>query len=373
MRLYSTMTACACLAYILGASSQAGAADYYVSPTGSDANAGTQSAPFRTIGRAYSRAVGGDRILAQPGTYTDYQSGWGLHLNKSGTASAPITIKSVQRGLAIINAGSQSNRPYAFYVDGAYNVIDGFKITGAPNSAVTIWGSNNRFVNNEIYNNGRRVPSNGSGNAGFYSDRTTSGNYYGQNYVHDNGVPGRTLDHGLYLCGKNETIVNSIVVGHPGDGLQIAGYATVSGMKVYNNVFAHNGDRGIVLWQSLSNIQIYNNIVYANGKSGIGAWAAHGSGVFISNTLSYGNAGGDLDLTGGGSNFSYTLGPMIKKNPLFAGPTDYRLQGSSPAINTGKSVPVNQDYWGHRRPFGPAYDVGAQEYGSTSPYVSVGQ
>jgi hypothetical protein len=377
--MYSILTLCACLVYITSANSQAIAADYYVSPAGSDSNSGAQSAPFRTITLAYSRAAAGDSIWVQPGTYTDFQSGWGLHLNKSGTASASITLKSVQRGMAIIDAANQSDRVYAFYVDGAFNVIDGFKITGAPNSAVTIWGSNNQFINNEIYNNGKSVPSDGSGNAGFYSDESTAGNYYGQNYVHDNGVPGRGLDHGLYLCGKNETVVNNIAVGHPGDGLQIAGYATVSGMKVYNNVFVGNGQNGIILWQSLNGVQIYNNILASNGKNGIDSYDAHGSGVSISNNLYYGNGSGAQNLSDGGSNFTYTLGSMIQNNPLFVSATDYHLQSSSPAIDAGTAVSGSQDYLGNPRPAGAGYDIGAFEYGSSGsasitpqpPYVSV--
>jgi len=34
----------------------------------------------------------------------------------------------------------------------------------------------------------------------------------------------------------------------PTTGIQIAGYNTVSTMKVYNNVVAFNGASGIILW-----------------------------------------------------------------------------------------------------------------------------
>ena len=61
--------------------------DYYVSTQGNDSNPGTSSQPFRTITRAYSLASAGTTIIAMPGVYTDYQSGWGLHLGKSGAAS----------------------------------------------------------------------------------------------------------------------------------------------------------------------------------------------------------------------------------------------------------------------------------------------
>ena len=40
--------------------------------------------------------------------------------------------------------------------------------------------------------------------------------------------PGNNLDHGMYLCGDNEIISNNIVAGNAANGLQVAGYRTVS-------------------------------------------------------------------------------------------------------------------------------------------------
>src|SRR5947207_9975377 len=78
-------------------------ADFYVSTQGSDSNPGTSAQPFRTITRAYGLAGPGVTINVMPGVYTDYQSGWGLHLGKSGTASSPIVLRSQVRGGAIID------------------------------------------------------------------------------------------------------------------------------------------------------------------------------------------------------------------------------------------------------------------------------
>ncbi len=342
------------------------AATYYVDKTGDDSNAGTQAAPFRTITHAYSLASAGDQILVQPGTYTDYQSGWGLHLNKNGNADAPITLKSLQRGMAILDGSNESDRPFGVYVDGNYNVLDGFKITGAQYTAVFIGGggSNNNVINNEITDNGRLVePGKGhTGNQGIYENDASSVNYYAGNYIHDNGGGYGKFDHGLYLAGKSQTVVNNIVTGHPGIGLQIAGYTTVSGMKVFNNVFARNGGRGIVLWMALSNIQIINNIVAWNGTDGIGSYDAHGSGISISNNLLFRNKRKGINLTDGGSDFSHDLGRNFQKNPRFVSATDYHLKRSSPAIDAGISLrSVTRDISGNRRPSGRGYDIGAYE------------
>src|SRR5262245_6006895 len=58
-------------------------ATLYVSTQGNDSYPGTAAQPFRTITRAYSSAGAGTTILVAPGTYTDYSSGWGLHLGRS--------------------------------------------------------------------------------------------------------------------------------------------------------------------------------------------------------------------------------------------------------------------------------------------------
>ena len=90
-----------------------------------------------------------------------------------------------------------------------------------------------------------------NGRDGVYSNEGTSGNYYAANSIHDNGRTGSNYDHGLYLCGQNETVINNLLYRNASSGLQIAGYTTVSSMKVYNNVMAWNGRQGIILWMAL--------------------------------------------------------------------------------------------------------------------------
>jgi hypothetical protein len=344
------------------------AADLYVSPQGLDENPGTSAQPLRTITRAYSLAVPGTTIIVFPGVYTDHTSGWGLRLNKAGTASSPIVLRSQVRGGAVIDGQNVSTRNLGIYLDGSYHIVDGFEIKGGPMGGIKIWGSYNQILNNEIHHNGT---VDGPGQIGIYSDKATQNNVYKGNYIHDNGRPAVNLDHGMYLCGDNEIVANNVIFRNATHGLQIAGYSTVSNMKVYNNVIAYNGRNGIVLWMSLSGIDIKNNILYGNGGYGISSWEAHGSGVAVDRNLSLGNASGDYDFTRGGSDYSYTLGTTISAGPLFVNSTsaafDPHLRAGSPAIDAGAALAlVTDDLEGSRRPQGTTWDIGAYEYGGTN-------
>ncbi|MGH7993532.1 MAG: right-handed parallel beta-helix repeat-containing protein, partial [Limisphaerales bacterium] len=361
-----------CLLLLITALTGAQAATFYVSTAGSDSNPGTATQPFRTITYAYSLAGPGTTILVAPGTYTDYQSGWGLHLGSSGTASSPIVLESQVRGGAIIDGQFASDRNKSIYLDGSYNVIEGFVITRAPNTGIFVVGNSNQILDNEIYNNGTQGSTDPEGQ-GIYSDEGTSGNVYDGNYIHDNGYAGSNLDHGLYLCGQNEVVINNVVIRNASRGLQIAGYAPVSNMKVYNNVFAWNGGDGITVWMAMNGVDIRNNIIYNNNRDGVEFWAATGSGVVMDHNLIYGNVLGNYtSFSNAGSTVSYTLGTTISSDPIFANETssgfDAHLSAGSPAIGAGYNFysVFTADLAGAARSSSGAWDLGAYVYASTS-------
>ncbi|HSA08807.1 MAG TPA: right-handed parallel beta-helix repeat-containing protein [Candidatus Paceibacterota bacterium] len=366
-----------CLNLVL-AFARAQAADLYVSTQGSDSSPGTAAQPFRTITHAYSRAAAGTVIHVLPGVYTDYRSGWGIHLGKSGTASSPIVLRSTVRGGAIIDGGNAADRNQGLYISGSYNTVEGFEIRNGPHGGIAIYGNNNRIINNEIHHNGNPASSSGNGQDGVYSNEGTSGNFYGANSIHDNGRTGSNLDHGLYLCGRNETVINNLLYRNAATGLQVAGYATVSGMKVYNNVVAWNGTTGIILWLSLNGVDIKNNIIYRNGNYGVGSYDAHGSGVVVDHNLCFNNGGGNYNFTAGGSDYGYTLGASISADPLFVNGTSAnfnpRLGSGSPAIGAGVNLSstFTTDINGAARPGSGAWDLGAyvSTAANTAPSIS---
>jgi len=127
-----------CFLFLTSALVRVHGADFYVSTQGSDTNPGTSGQPFRTLTRAYRVAGPGVTIHVLPGVYNDYSSGWGLHLGASGSASSPIVLRSELKGGAVIDGQNASDRNEGIYLDGSYNVIDGFEIRGGPNGGITI-------------------------------------------------------------------------------------------------------------------------------------------------------------------------------------------------------------------------------------------
>jgi len=356
------------ISLLLVSFSQLGAADLYVSTQGSDANPGTAIQPCRTITHAYGLARPGDTVHVLPGVYTDYTSGWGIHLGASGTATSPIVLRSEVQAGAVIDGLNASDRNVGFYIDGSYNIVDGFEIRNGPKGGITIWSNGNQIRNCSIHNNGNPASSSTDGRDGVYSNEGTAGNVYAANYIHHNGRSGSNLDHGLYLCGQNEVVINNVLLANAACGLQIAGYTTVSNLRVDNNVFALNGTDGIILWQSLNGIEIKNNIFYQNGHYGIGSYAATGSGVVVDHNLSFGNGYGNFNFTDGGSTYSYNLGTTVSADPLFGNPAanafDAHLSPGSPAIQAGLNLYsfFTTDLAGTARPSTSAWDLGVYVY-----------
>ena len=73
---------------VFAARGRASAAEYYVSPTGSDSNPGTQASPFASLQKANNSAAGGDTIWMRAGTYYSTTQ---ITLSKSGTSDTNRT------------------------------------------------------------------------------------------------------------------------------------------------------------------------------------------------------------------------------------------------------------------------------------------
>ncbi len=347
-------------------------ADLYVSTQGSDTNRGTAAQPFRTITHAYTLAAPGLTIHVAPGIYHDYTSRWGIRLGKSGTAKNPIVLQSSVRGGAVIDGQNTPDRNQGFYIDGSYNTVDGFEIRNCPHGGIAVYGNGNRIRLNEIHHNGNPASSSSNGQDGIYSDEGTRDNSYEADSIHDNGRAGSNLDHGLYLCGQNEMVINNLLYRNAATGLQIAGYQTVSKMKVYNNVMAWNGTSGIVLWKALNDVEIKNNILYRNGRYGLTSYEARGKGVVVDHNLCFENGQGDYNFTAGKSDYAYTLGKMVSGDPRFvngaAAGFDAHLRRDSPAIKAGLNLSrvLTTDKDGTARPASGPWDLGAYVAGSAA-------
>ena len=77
------------------------AADWYVAPSGNNANAGNLANPFLTIAHAVTTASNGDNIYVEPGTYNE-----NVTVNKSltllSTGGRAVTVITGSTGLGAI-------------------------------------------------------------------------------------------------------------------------------------------------------------------------------------------------------------------------------------------------------------------------------
>jgi hypothetical protein len=144
------------------------ASTYYVSPRGSDSNPGTESAPWRTIGKAASGVTAaGSRVVVMGGSYSE-----DVTLSEAGAADRPISFEA--KASATVSLRS-------FRVAASHVVVEGFKVRGASGRCVTIDPglTDVRVAGNEISNCGsdgigfRRPEDSG---AAYSSDVTVSGN-----------------------------------------------------------------------------------------------------------------------------------------------------------------------------------------------------
>ncbi len=113
------------------------AATYYVATTGSDSNAGTLAAPFKSITKAQSVASSGDTVSIRGGTYSSFtvagsDSSYNFvhNITKSG-----ITYAAYGSEVPVFNFSSVTTdkRVAAFYIASGVSVtFRGIQVTGVP-------------------------------------------------------------------------------------------------------------------------------------------------------------------------------------------------------------------------------------------------
>ena len=94
-------------------------ATYYVSPSGSNSDPGTQSQPWRTIQHAADSVLLGDTVYVREGSYTER-----VTITRSGTSAYPIAFRAYPAETPVVHGSfTLSNREYVHLI--------GFTITGS--------------------------------------------------------------------------------------------------------------------------------------------------------------------------------------------------------------------------------------------------
>ena len=169
----------------------ASAAEYYVAPTGADANAGTLEAPFATLQQANDVVKAGDTVWIRGGTYrivTPANSGAGIAFTKSGTSDSDrIKFWAYAGEVPVFDFSmlkiSNTGYTHGFVVSGSYLHFRGIEIENVPmntssNNGLSASGSNNVFeLMNFHHNSGNGIFINGGNGGNLILDCDAHDNY----------------------------------------------------------------------------------------------------------------------------------------------------------------------------------------------------
>lgn len=403
---------------------------YYVSTSGDNNNAGTQSSPWRTIQYAVDKTAPGAAVLVEDGLYRE-----SVILTRSGTPNEYITLKSINQWGAKVEIQNAGNTD-GIKIAANYITVDGFEIYD-PNltpddrgNGITVYKNHHvRILNNKIYNFG------GSGIQLVHFDHALVENNitFGNAKYNPNQSSGislfqaRAVDDapGYHIIVRNNRSygnINLVLSGNPigttdGNGILIDNFHNKGASDfpvnyphrtlVENNLAYNNGGKGVQVFES-DFVDVFNNTAYHNNTDtqNTGTWRAElslvysdhtvwrnnigvanpGQGILGSNrailiaqsentvwenNLTYNGTPGDMSINF--SNTSVTADDMrnnlLGVDPQFTSPgnADFSLIESSPAIDSGSDQIVSfQDINYYSRPSGQV-DLGAFEYGSSTP------
>jgi parallel beta-helix repeat protein len=380
---------------------------YYVSPAGSDNNAGTVGAPFASLEHALENvARAGDAVLMCAGTYSMNEIWVRRDRGHGGAPGNYLTVKAYD---GVSTANCEPGEPVLQYVSrrfiiaADYMYIEGLHFVMP--WTLDISGAGHMVVGNTFSGEQPRF--------GAISAFLIDGLIHG-NRVDITSSSGSTLDHGMYIHqGRNVTISNNTVSGTTGYGLHVyeeapgssgihdvviennvvsgseqragiivAGPVPISGITIRNNLLLDNSGYGIVIRKG-DGIAIVNNTVAGNGGGAIAFNGSTSSNVTVQNNILVRVGEGfhvQVDVTVTNLTVSTNLywpaparfsGNVSDPGAVVADPAfvnaaggDYHLSPSSAAVDAGLTIPtVTTDFEGTARPQDDGYDIGADELG----------
>jgi hypothetical protein len=337
----------------------------YVSTNGSDSNAGTVSAPLKTIARASVIAKAGTTIHVAAGMYAG-----GFRTGASGTAAARIRyVSDTKLAAKIVGSGGG----YVWHNYGNYVTVDGFDLTGAGKTHGLIsgptstgdFGHHFTATNNFVHDMAVDLCGSGGAITGF---SLTGHSTITNNIVRNIGASmlGRcATQQGIYISEPDSYIANNVISGAAAVGIHQwhgATRSTIVNNTVFNclwGILLGAGDDGMLLNGSQDNY-VANNIVFNNTKFGYMEYGRTSRNTYRNN-LTFGSPADIMSAAGN------SVSGTIKADPKFVnyqpnGTGNYHLQINSPAVNKGLPTlaPAN-DIDGVNRSLGGAMDLGAYE------------
>ena len=360
----------ACVASCLAIAAPAQAATYYVdgaSALASDSNAGTASAPYKSISAANAaRGAAGNTILVKPGIYHET-----VTLAASGAPGNPFVIRATSSGVVVDGADDLATTAKWTLVSGdvflapsvTWNPLqvfaDGSRLAASTAIVQALPARTYQYVIGAgLYVNA------GGGNPGTHATQVGRRNYgfrlSGRSWIVIDGIQIlRSEDRGVYLsnASNNVTLVRNTVRYANKYGVHVTG---CSAATIDSNLVADNQDHGIYLASATSGCLVRANEVTRNVKPDLKA--AHGiyvnaatdnrlernrvhdnrgSGILVygaaNNTLSIFDrawANGECGFRIVGSNGTRVLGGVAHRN----GQHGLALEGASTGTTLGNCI-----------------------------------
>jgi len=334
----SSNSATATLALTVNAASTG--STFYVSPSGSDSNSGTQSSPWQTIQHAADSVHAGDTVYVLAGTYNE-----SVTIAVSGSAAAgPVIFSSYPGQTAIVDGTgltpSTSSTQGLFNIeDESYVTIQGFEIqnyqTSSPSATPAgIWvtgsGSNIQILNNIVHNIVTTSEKNGNafGIAVYGSEApaaidsiTISGN---QVYDLKTGSSETVNVDGNVT---NFVISNNIIHDNDNIGIDAIGFEGVSPDPSYD--YARNGE---ISGNTVYNISAINNLGAGNQYNADGIYVDGGSQIVIERNLVYTS---DLNIEVASEHSGHVSSYVTVRNNLVYGANSVGISIGGYASNVG--------------------------------------
>jgi hypothetical protein len=342
--------------------------NYYVTPTGSDANPGTAELPFQTIARASNVALPGTTIHVAPGTYEG-----GFKTTMSGTEAQRIYyVSSVKWGARLVPPMTSDTKA-GWDNRGSFVDIVGFEIDGSVSRNGMKWthgvyngGSYTVIRGNRIHHIAQDTPCVSGAGIGVDSYYHGVQSDVSGNTVYDIGPAGCRLMQGISIS-TSGSAKNNVV--HNIGGTAILMWHDANNVIVSNNTVAASMTGIVVGGGDFYNTKgpndftyVHNNIVFDN-KYGISEQGATGVHNTYRNNLVYQSTEADWQLRNG-----LTHTGTVAQAPQFVhyarrGERDFHLKSTSPAIGKGiDEHAATTDINGKPRSKAAGIDIGAYQF-----------
>jgi hypothetical protein len=346
---------------------------YYVSPTGSNSNDGSSTAPWLTIQHSANLATAGSTVHVLPGTYNE-----NIHTQTNGTSAALIVFTSdTQWGAKILGSSTVAGY-YVWSNGGQYVQINNFDVSGTSNIHSGIENSESSYVwiqGNRVHDLPSVCDSSGGAGIGLNGQGDTNGQYvYAiSNLIFNIGPStGCAGVHGIYMSSPNQFAYNNIVGRVSGWGIN--SWHAATNLTIVNNTVFNSLNGGILIgsgdggcstndYSYVANNLVYDNI-YALEELADSPCTVGTHNNFVDNLLNDSHSLNFYPTPG----FLGTVSGTQTGFPSFAhylssGLGDYHVLMGSPAVDNGTSwgAPA-YDFSYFPRPYGAGFDIGAYEF-----------